>query len=518
MRAPAMALSAEELMARAESRRQSSHACLDGDAQSALGQFFTPRPVAELLASMFDVPQSRVRVLDAGAGTGSLTAALVARAAQEGWTPGLDVCAIEIDPALHEALAETLVDCLSADHTDVSAERVQRNFLEWACDRLGSGLFAAPYEPFDMAILNPPYRKLRSDSRERNLLRRTGIDVTNLYAAFVACAIRLLAPNGQLVAITPRSFCNGPYFRQFRKDLLADAGLRRVHVFEARDVAFQDASVLQENVIIHAVAGGKSTEVILSSSRGSGSDEIMKRTLPIGEVIQPNDPEQFIRLVPDENGSEIALRIRALSNDLEDLDLTVSTGRVVDFRVRDKLRDMPGSSDAPLIYPGHIRTGRLHWPYPELKKPNAISRDADTEKMLLPHGTYVAVRRFSTKEERRRVFASVIEASRLPDGPVAFENHLNVFHREGGGLSEDLAWGLSAFLNSSSVDAFVRQFNGHTQVNATDLRSLRYPSRAELEAIGRRTREPVSDQIAIDALVAELIPSLGAGAEANALR
>jgi adenine-specific DNA-methyltransferase len=200
------------------------------------------------------------------------------------------------------------------------------------------------------------------------------------------------------------------------------------------------------------------------------------------------------------------------------LGLTVSTGRVVDFRVRDKLRDMPGRSDAPLIYPGHLRTGRLHWPYPELKKPNAITREADTEKLLLPHGTYVAVRRFSTKEERRRVFASVVEASRLPDGSVGFENHLNVFHCEGAGFSEDLAWGLAAFLNSSSVDAFFRQFNGHTQVNATDLRSLRYPAHADLEVIGRRTREPVTDQAAIDALVAEFGPSLDAGAEANALR
>jgi adenine-specific DNA-methyltransferase len=41
---------------------------------------------------------------------------------------------------------------------------------------------------------------------------------------------------------------------------------------------------------------------------------------------------------------------------------------------------------------------------------------------------------------------------------------------------------LAAFLNSTVLDVYFRQFNGHTQVNATDLRNLRYPSRSQLES------------------------------------
>ena len=47
-----------------------------------------------------------------------------------------------------------------------------------------------------------------------------------------------------------------------------------------------------------------------------------------------------------------------------------------------------------------------------------------------------------------------------------------------------VARGLAAFLNSSVVDLFFRQFSGHTQVNATDLRSLTYPTTGQLESLG----------------------------------
>ena len=53
----------------------------------------------------------------------------------------------------------------------------------------------------------------------------------------------------------------------------------------------------------------------------------------------------------------------------------------------------------------------------------------------------------------------------------------------------NLAKGLSAFLNSSFVDSYFRQFSGHTQVNATDLRKLNYPPADALERLGGRIND-----------------------------
>lgn len=145
----------------------------------------------------------------------------------------------------------------------------------------------------------------------------------------------------------------------------------------------------------------------------------------------------------------------------------------------------PMPDAVPLIYPNNLRDGAIIWPQEKSKKPAAIADNNRTQPLLLPTDFYVLVKRFTAKEERRRVVAALVTPEDLPAARVGFENHLNVYHCGGRGLPIDLARGLVAFLNSSVVDRYVRQFSGHTQINATDLRQLRYPHREELIAAGR---------------------------------
>lgn len=53
------------------------------DKQRELRQFLTPHPVAKFMASLFGIPRSEVHLLDAGAGAGALSAALIARLCRE---------------------------------------------------------------------------------------------------------------------------------------------------------------------------------------------------------------------------------------------------------------------------------------------------------------------------------------------------------------------------------------------------------------------------------------------------
>jgi adenine-specific DNA-methyltransferase len=114
----------------------------------------------------------------------------------------------------------------------------------------------------------------------------------------------------------------------------------------------------------------------------------------------------------------------------------------------------------------------------------------------------LVTKRFTAKEERRRIVASVY-SSDLPGDLIGFENHLNILHARQTGLSSALARGLALYLNSGLVDRYFRQFNGYTQVNATDLRSLRYPQREVLERIGQDADGATLSQQDIDTIIEE---------------
>lgn len=449
--------------------------------KSELGQFMTPPNVATFMASLFRRTHVPVcRLLDAGAGNGSLSSAFIER-----WASGglgfeqIDVSAFEIDDAPRAALTEVLATYSKRlpvfPHIDAG------DFIELAVNRIQFIKDAG----FTHAILNPPYKKINSSSNHRLLLRQVGIETVNLYTAFVALVVAMMEPGGQIVAIIPRSFCNGPYYKPFREFMLERVAIRQMHLFGARDKAFKDDKVLQENIIIFLERGGVQGPVAVSMSTDDSFADYSAHEHPFRRIVSPTDTERFIH-VPTSAGRSAIERSSSIRHSLAELGLAVSTGPVVDFRLRTHLRDMPQPATVPLLYSGHFSGQTTVWPRPDLKKPNAIIRNDETEKWLYPTGFYTVVRRFSSKEERRRIVASVVEPGKLQGAKMlGFENHLNVFHDKKRGLPEDLARGLAVFLNATAVDDFFRRFNGHTQVNATDLRLIKYPNRAQLVTLGK---------------------------------
>ena len=97
-------------------------------------------------------------------------------------------------------------------------------------------------------------------------------------------------------------------------------------------------------------------------------------------------------------------------------------------------------------YRGHFSGQLTTWPKEGIKRGNAIRLNSETRKWLYPNGFYTVVRRFSSKEESRRIVASVVRPDSFPGAPMlGFENHLNVFHQGRHGLPEALAYGLAAY-------------------------------------------------------------------------
>ncbi len=471
--------------------------------KSQFGQFLTSERTATFMASLFPNGKGLCRLLDAGAGIGSLSVAFLERWDAAGFDfQRVELDAFEIDDSLHSCLNQSLEKHRANQGFIPEIRKV--DFIHAAVDWLSGSLFAEEFQKYTHAILNPPYKKINRNSSYRLALRRVGIETVNLYSAFVALAVALAAPGGQIVAIIPRSFCNGPYYRPFRDFILKRVAIRYIHLFESRNKVFKDDNVLQENIIIRLERSGQQGPVTVSTSADDTFTNLTTHKYSFDHIVSPDDSERFIRVpLSPTNAVELAPSARYT---LVDLGIDVSTGPVIDFRLKDYLRDMPEADSVPLLYPCHFHGIGTKWPVTGKKKPNAILRNDDTEKWLCPSGFYCVVRRFTSKEERRRIVASVVDPSDLNNAPMlGFENHLNFFHENKRGLPQALALGLAVFLNSTAVDDYYRCFSGHTQVNATDLKLLKYPNRDALVDIGKWTMQQRElTQVMIDAKLGTL--------------
>ncbi len=502
----------DSLLDRIDSARLNANQEICAKSRSALGQFMTSKQIAAFMCSLFASIPAHIRLLDPGAGVGSLTAAFVDyMCARDGAPKSIEATAYEVDKMLAAYLDDTMGECaISADERGIAfcSQLENADFIHDGVEKSCS--LSKNRGRFTHVIMNPPYKKINTASEHRLSLRRVGVETSNLYTGFLALAALLLEDGGELVAITPRSFCNGPYFLPFRKMFFQHMILKHVHVFETRNKAFSDDDVLQENVIFRAVKGGKRDRVRLSVSSCSRFSDYSYRDVDYAQVISPHDSDLFVHLLSNEHDDLTATRMKTFQHSLEDIGVSVSTGPVVDFRLKECLRQDPVPNAVPLIYPGHCQNSFVTWPV-EGRKPNAIIENEKSSRWLMPNGYYAVVKRFSAKEEKRRVAASVHDPGRVEASLIGFENHLNVFHANKRGLPEPLAKGLALYLNSSLVDAYFRQFNGHTQVNATDLRKLKYPSREQLISLGMNVNGRFPEQGKIDLLIEELESEISLG-------
>lgn len=482
---------------------------LNEDNARTRGQVFTPAHVAELMAKMVDPAAKSIALLDAGAGTGMLTAACVERFCQGQSKPGaISATVIEIDSKLLPALRRTLELCRAECEKfgiKFSFEIVNGDFISSA---------SKLEKRFNLAILNPPYNKLNARSESSRVLRKQGIIAPNNYAAFLALCADLLEENGELIAITPRSFANGTYFKPFRKYFLERMSFTRFHVFESRKEVF-DSDVLQENVVFRAVKNRtKDADVTISTSACGKATIDETRILRADQLIYSGDEELYIHLdyKNDDSKETDISHIYPFETALNELGLKVSTGKVVDFRCLEYLCRKCNESPAenvneivPLLYPHNMKAGKIIYQVPHPKKFDSIRRAPETEKQLIANGTYVLVKRFSSKEEKRRITAVLHMAKDAPGEVIGLENHLNYFHAGGQEIEPLLAKGLTIYLNSALLDDYFRRFSGHTQVNATDLRYLKYPTKSQLEALGKKYNGELPSPDKIDELISQLI-------------
>ena len=167
----------------------------------------------------------------------------------------------------------------------------------------------------------------------------------------------------------------------------------------------------------------------------------------------------------------------------------------------------------------HVAPCERPGPRRQRGKPQWIKVAPESTKLLVEDATYVLLRRFSAKEEKRRLVAAPLIQGSLNADLVGLENHLNYIRGVSRGLDNELACGLSALLNSTFLDRYFRISNGNTQVSATELRAMPLPAERDIRSIGAEIQARLDagpELPGLDGLVAEtlnLSPELRMGLE-----
>ena len=439
------------------------------------GQFFTPQKTAEFMASLFsiDLDKSELRLLDAGSGTGLLTVALVERIRENGYQGKINAVCFENDlnvlPTLKGNL-ERLQRELGVDY-EIHSENylTSQNFIQ-------KDFYKDELKPFDLIIGNPPYLKISKDASEAKGMTEICHGAPNLYFLFWAMGIHNLNPEGELVYIIPRSWTSGAYFERFRKFLFKHCVITNIHLFRSRDKVFDGESVLQETMIIKVKKTNKQPQRIkISSSKTSDFKDIRYFEVDYNTVVSEN---QFVFLVTNKEEAQILSRVNSQTNTLETDNLRMRTGLIVDFRTREVLSNNEVNGAYPLFYSHHIKDGRISWP--DGKEAEYIV--TDNNGYLQENADYLFVKRFTSKEEKRRLQCGIYLKEEFNQYKyISTQNKINFIKCD----TPELAYGLYVLLNSTLYDSYYRILNGSTQVNSTEINLMPVPSKEAIKQMGK---------------------------------
>ena len=448
--------------------------------QKELGQYFTDKDIATYMASMIEPLHDRTRclkVLDAGAGAGILAMTASIRCLDLGYKR-VHVVVYEVDvdllPILRSNL-NSLINLFIKENGEFTYEIRNMDFI-----------LSRPKDTFHISVLNPPYLKYNSklspySQATKDLFKGN----PNTYASFLAIVTASLVFNGQMISITPRSFTNGLYFQDFRRYLQNNLSYEKIHLFKSRNSLFKKLSILQENIICYFVKKAQSSLIEVRSSNTLSDNKIQSNYYPCTMILRSLKQETTVCIPESKDDAEIINRVNEWEKTFEAHGYYISTGPVVEHRTREFITQGNSNGTVPLLRMHNIKPFQVEWSGKHKKDVRFIV-DRKSKKYLRENSTYLILKRFTSKDEIRRLVAGVYDPNAFNVEVLGLENHLNYIGSINSKFSMEEAYGLAALFNSSFLDRYFRCISGSTQVNATEIRELKLPSKATLAILGNK--------------------------------
>lgn len=447
------------------------------------GQFFTSKETAVFMASLFDITEDNrtISILDPGSGSGILSIALLERI-NDYFIETVKLVCYENDEKIIPILKDNLEYAKHNVSFQLTYEIRNENYILDNEEDYNNMIGANPESnKYDIVIGNPPYKKIPKDAVEAHAMPDICYGAPNLYFLFTEMAIFNLKIDAEMVFIIPRSWTSGAYFNAFRQKLFSESIIEHMHLFISRDKVFENESVLQETMIVKLRKICCEPEYITITTTNSNKDfsEITSFQAPYDIVVCGKD--KYVYLVTNAEEVETLRQLNQWGDTLPSLGLKMKTGLTVDFRNREALRDTAEATAVPLFYSQHIQSGKVIFPIGKEHEYLVTGQSG----LLQKNANYLFVKRFTAKEEHRRLQCGVYLSRKYPDyKQISTQNKIN-FIDGLKGLSECVVYGLYVLFNSTIYDRYYRILNGSTQVNSTEVNSMPVPPMTTIESMGK---------------------------------
>ena len=450
------------------------------------GQFFTSKETAIFMSELYEISDnmSEISILDAGAGSGILACAFLERIERNTHIKKVELTCYENDENILPLLYNNMEYIQQNLHLQFSYKILKENYITSQYldfnNMLGGNENPIKY---DFVIGNPPYMKISKNAPEATAMPKVCYGAPNMYFLFASMGLFNLKPEGELVYIIPRSWTSGAYFKKFRYYFLSEGKLLNIHLFISRNRVFDKEDVLQETIIIRIRKSNIEPKFVTITSSHCNYDfqNISQNRVPYNIVVSGED--KYVYLITNSEEMKVLEILNKWDNTLPKIGLRMKTGLTVDFRNRDILRNEKEEDAIPLFYAQHIKDGVVEFP---IQKENEYVV-TDQKGLIQENRNYLFVKRFTAKEEKRRLQCGIYLAKKFPEYSfISTQNKINFIDSLTIEMSECVVYGLYVIFNSTIYDSYYRILNGSTQVNSTEINSMPVPKLEIIQEIGKK--------------------------------
>ncbi len=442
-----------------------------------IGNRFTKKGNAALMSYMFDMPKKEeIFLLDAGAGTGILSAALVEHICNNGrGVKEIHLYCFENDSLCIEMLKSNLErvrkKCKHDFNIKLRVNILEEDFI--LSDKDGR------LPKFDMAVLNPPCELAKKGSAYANAVSESVCATISTAYVFTQIALGLLDTAGQLVAYLPSDFAHGGNYAKFRDYIAEHSYIEGIHTFIRAN-----NKKLYKNIIFKLVKANKIPECVnISSSYGDEwkwENEVLP-PLPYEFVVGSN--HHNLTLASSINDLKLYIFVAGQKNTLNSLGLTIKTGLTLEGRYPEYIKEESESSYVPLITPKNVIAGHIDFSR-EHKYINPI-----IPSLSQPNKNMLIIKRVPARSDNRHMVCAVyLRGQKYEYSQISTHNKLVYidYKDDGREMDSHLLHGLYAVLSSTLYERYFSVISSSKTVNVAEYSSIPLPDEGVLRQIGSR--------------------------------